>query len=198
MVAGLGIRRVPGGVGWSFGLTPDPLILANKINNFGHNIRDFRPAFRRAIKEVMAPSFKMNFHKHGRPRWPELSETTEAIKGHARPLVRTGELLRVVGLVKIWHLTRYSATVEGLPDNVWYGAVHQLGAASAGAGSPAATKRIVKRRWGVKFEGSRPADKAGRVNIPARPFLMFQPEDYPRIHQIFDEWLDEQMAEAGL
>lgn len=198
MVAGLGIRSVRGGVGWTFTFAnPGPLILADKINNFGHNIQDFRPAFRRAIKEVMAPSFKMNFHKHGRPRWPALADSTVAQKGgETNPLVRTGELLRVVGLVKIWTLTQTSATVQGLPSNVWYGAIHQGGVQSGGNSAPAAARRIVKRKWGIKMTGTR--DRDGAINIPARPFLMFQPQDYPLIHKVFEEWVAEQEAKAGL
>jgi len=39
--------------------------------------------------------------------------------------------------------------------------------------------------------------EGGTINMPARPFLMFQPEDEDAIEEIFHKWLDVRFIAAG-
>jgi phage gpG-like protein len=39
--------------------------------------------------------------------------------------------------------------------------------------------------------------KLNAASIPARPFVLFQPEDEEAIERVFSDWLDERIARAG-
>lgn len=126
-----------------------------------------------AVKKVMQPSIRQNFNMGGRPeKWAPLSEDTiRARRGDSRILVDTGDLRFVASAFFIWTITDSSATVRDLPEFVWYGKVHQAGSKKAGKGA------------------SNISEGLGYVNIPARPFILFQPEDAKKIEDIFADWV---------
>jgi len=172
--------------------------MARKIDKLGLDIRSFKEPLSRAIKQVVIPSITMNFHKHGRPRWPELSPDTIAKKGHARPLLLTGDLQKTMKLFSIWHVDREKALLANLPNNVWYGVVHQ-----AGYGGRAQSIRVVN--IGTGAAGQTGATFGNPLNfseetgaIPARPFVLLQTQDEVAITQVFEEWLEERITRAGL
>jgi phage virion morphogenesis protein len=180
MVNGLRIRngmtsdKLPPGISWTFKFEPSVAIQAAGIRQFAHGIEDMRVPLTKAVKQVMQPSIRRNFNVGGRPAWEPLSEDTiKAKRGDARILIDSGNLLFVASMFAIWTITDNSATVRDLPSMVRYGKVHQKGAKKAGSGSNGTNGR-------------------GYVNIPARPFIMVQPEDEEKIREIFARWLGRQ------
>jgi phage gpG-like protein len=51
--------------------------------------------------------------------------------------------------------------------------------------------------WGKRADKHGPAP-AGQAAIPPRPFIMFQEEDIDAIQNIFAEWVEDKVREAGL
>lgn len=171
-------------------------IMARRVEKLGMDIRSFREPLKRAIQKVIIPSIAMNFHKHGRVppgsnappgRWAELAESTIAQKGHSRPLLLTGELQKTMRQFNIWHVDHEKALLANLPQNVWYGVVHQQGMESWDIIEyrEAASRRLITEK--VASQGS----------VPARPFVVLQPEDEEAIEEIFLDWLDERAMRAG-
>lgn len=179
MVAGLRVRSgmttamLPPGVSWTFDFSPSVAIQAGGIRKFAKDVGDFRVPLTLSVKTVMQPSIRRNFNSGGRPSWDPLSEDTIRAKGgDARILIDSGNLRFVASMFAIWTITDVSATVRDLPNMVWYGKVHQAGAKKAAIASDG------NGGYGIGF-----------VNIPARPFIMVQPEDEDRIADIFELWL---------
>lgn len=109
-------------------MLPPGSILEQDMKGIGYDIRSFREPFKRVIQQVMAPSIDKNFEVGGRPPWPPLTEETIAIKeGDDRPLIRSGTLRRTAQQLNVWTITPDEAHVSGLPDQAWYGIVHQFG-----------------------------------------------------------------------
>lgn len=150
-----------------FDFQPSPAIIAASIDKLGMDIRSFREPLKRAIKEVMIPSFRKNFTQGGRPSWQPLSDVTVELRGSATPiLIRSGRLMRTMEQESIWTVTEEHAVIENLPQQVWYGMLHQSG----------------NRRKSV---------------TPARPFALIQPEDEEKILEVFDNWFAERAARVG-
>lgn len=169
-------------------------IMARRVDKLGLDIRSFREPLKRSLVQVIIPSILMNFHKHGRPRWQPLSEYTIAQKGSPVPLVRSGMLKRVMGQQNIWHLDSEKLLLANLPESVWYGVIHQ-----AGIGDQAAEADMwfdpVAQAWVNVGESSYESDTR---NIPARPFVLIQPDEWEKIDEIFLDWLDERARAADL
>lgn len=130
----------------------------------GASFRSMREPLKRAVSKVLIPSIGANFASGGRPSWPGLKRGT-LDAGGSRPLVRSGTLEGVATSPGIWSYDVDMAYVTGLPG-AQYGGVHQFGADSSGHGA----------------------------KIPARPFLVIQPEDEEAIEEVFAEWVDERIV----
>lgn len=199
----------------SFDFQPSIGILARDVNKLGFDIADFKEPLQKSIKEVMIPSFEKNFAAEGRPSWVPMSEATKAIRqgrigggggGGSKLLNRTGALRAVVTQESLWSVTDTFAAVRELPASVWYGNVQQAGyggmarqvkaqmkkGVSAQAAAKAALKALDK-----KILSGAAASGGAAVNIPARPFVMFQDEDEDAIMEVFDKWLGEIMLASG-
>lgn len=173
---------------------PSMGILARRVDKLGADIRSFRVPLKRMIKEVVIPSIRTNFITSGRPAWQPLEQKTiqrKSKKGQsAQPLIASGRLIRKMGQLNIWHIDTEKAMILDLPADVWYGKVHQ-----AGLGSTARTVSVKNISTG-KVETFQEADEGG--GIPARPFVMVQPEDIDRMEKIMADWVDERVRQAGL
>lgn len=168
---------------------PSVGILARKVEKFGLDIRSFREPLRRAVQRVIIPSIRTNFDSGGRPAWPELAAGTISQKnGNSSPLIRTGALRRTMGYLNIWNIDSEKAMITDLPQSVWYGKVHQ-------AGHGGVTTTFVRN---VSSGAMTAITEGAEGGIPARPFVMVQPEDIDNIERVFDEWLAEKMLRAGL
>jgi phage gpG-like protein len=200
----------------AFKFKPSIGILARDINKFGIDIRSYRQPLIRAIKQVMIPSFRQNFQEEGRPPWEPMSEATEMIReieGSTGPLLdRSGKLKRVAQQQNIWTVTRESASIQDLPQRVWYGKLHQDGSGGMGRRIKAEVKKAASR--GERIGPGEAARRANRgldkdimsgkargggatVNIPARPFIVFQEEDMDGVYEVFQKWLEERAIGAG-
>lgn len=134
----------------------------------------FKKPLQKCVKDVIIPSIQKNFDVGGRPSWAPYSQETldfhkmlgESVSDSL--LVKTGALKSAMGSESIWTITGNEAYIAGLPDNVWYGALHQAG-----------------------YPGG-----SGNGPIPARPFAMIQEEDMPAIDKIFDTWLHQAIIKA--
>lgn len=171
--------------------TESILVSAKKMDRLGGMLKDFRVPLRRSLRQVIIPSIQQNFIKGGRPRWEPLAESTIRQKnGNARPLRRTDNLMRTMSESRIWKINRERVVLDDLPQSVWYGKVHQNGLDRTtiirGALNPLTGRR------GPDISEQSPG------GIPARPFITLQDSDLPEIDRIFAEWVDEQIAKAGL
>lgn len=158
----------------SIDLSPPPYILAEEVDHLAVLMQDMTEPLRKAVLEVMIPSFQENFAMGGRPSWEPVSDATQVIKGalHAssQTLVRTGALQHAMADISIWDINQDIAQITSLPAEVYYGSVHQDGSRSGGG------------------RGS---------NIPARPFAVIQDQDETRIEEVFDNWLGDKIAGVG-
>jgi phage gpG-like protein len=166
-------------------------IFATKLDKLGMDIRSFREPLKRSVQQVAIPSIRVNFIKSGRPRWAELAPSTVAQKGgYMKPLIRTGALMRTMGYLNIWTLTKDRAFIADLPSSIWYGKVQQNGGGGGSRRSPGVLNPLTGKRGPDIIESG--------GGIPARPFVMLQDSDIPKIHKVFDDWLAERIARAGL
>jgi len=197
-------------VGWQ--ITPSIGIVAKDIDRMGLALASFKEPLEKSIKDVMMPSIRKNFESGGRPeKWPPLAEYTLQVKGLAgveggdKPLIRTGALQRGASSFKIWDIGNTSATVRSLPDNIWYGAIHQQGSggfapfvakASKSLGSKAGGLAVLKQAFKLLDE-ARGSGGHKAVQIPQRRFIMFQEDDIDDIQDIFYLWMVKQTIEFG-
>jgi phage gpG-like protein len=195
----------------SFTFKPSIGIVASRVNKLSLDIRSFRVPLTRSVKQVMIPSFQKNFTSGGRPAWEPLAEETIARKKSDRILVDTGRLQRVVGQLNIWSIGKTTATIRDLPEAVSYGLVHQAGTSGGGRSFGSFARRVLDIKPGEKMGhgdfvdamkiqsnmergGNLSGSRGNTATIPARPFVMMQPEDEKDIEQVFARWLDERLA----
>ena len=133
--------------------------------SLGVDLRSMREPLKRAVKDVMLPSFHQNFDSEGRPSW------TPAARSYGHSLLHdSGRLENGATVLGNWDFDRERAQLNpaSLVSRVGVKIIHQTGFSR-------------KTRKGVH-------------TIPARPFIMMQAEDEEKIEQIFDDWLNERVA----
>lgn len=186
-------------VGLQFDFKPSIGLNAKALDKLGLDIRSFREPLKRSIQQVLAPSFKKNFQAGGRPdKWVPLAPQTVAMRGGATGpiLVRTGRLRDTIQQFNIWSVNDTQAAITSLPDKIKYGNVHQEGLTGEAA-MKQAMKGMHKRRVAPSGPGSKPKRSGSAAEIPARPFVMIQDEDYDAIQNVFEKWFLERMAASG-
>lgn len=198
----------------AFDFQPTIGILARAVDKLGLDIESFEEPLTRAVREVMIPSIDQNFASQGRPRWEPLSEVTLAIRQREgsgnKILQRTGRLREAATSLDIWDIDGERAVIKELPQDVWYGTIHQAGYGSMGgaitsqirkgASASEAARRVQSDLDARLREAMRTGTRVkarSAAPIPARPFVVIQPEDEERIVDVFDQWLGEKMGEAG-
>jgi phage gpG-like protein len=169
---------------------------AKAFSTLDADIRSFREPLKRSIQQVIAPSIGQNFVSHGRPEaWHPYAEATINMKandpknkfGPDDILRRSGLLWKTMQQFNIWTVTTTQAAILQLPEKIWYGALHQ-----AGFGISAADVTPSKGAF-LSPDELRNLGGAGTINIPARPFVMFQTQDIDRIQEVFANWLQERV-----
>lgn len=187
--------RTPGGI-LLFEFQPSIGILADKIEKLAGQIDNFREPLVKSVQTVIIPSIRKNFASEGRPPWDPLSEVTVKRRGGDRgPILRrTGRLERTATQTSIWTITNTAASIQHWPESTWYGALHQAGY----GGQQAKPVKKASKKLGVVTAAELMAGgtERGTGVIPARPFIMYQEEDIPKIHEIFDQWLDKKIAQT--
>jgi phage gpG-like protein len=204
----------------SFEFSPSIGIMAKRFAALADELEDLREPLTRAVEDVMTLSILENFMQGGRPQWEPLAEDT--LKKRQRDgtgsmiLVRSGNLAEVASSKEIWSIGRQTALVRALPQKAWYGKIHQAGTSATASGGnwfekyqtaarkvlgPKASQKEVDSHAYALFDerarGYGPSPRSS-TEIPARAFIMFQDEDIDAIEQIFLEWLEEKIQEAGL
>ena len=130
-----------------------------------------RPLNRASI--IMRQSVDKNFRVGGRPKWKPLAASTikRRRKGSSRPLLNTGIHIRDTIRTES---DAYSARVG--PGFGPIPRVHQFGL------NETIAVRSYVRKGGVTVRAH-----TMHQNIPARPYLVFQPEDIVRIVKLFED-----------
>jgi phage virion morphogenesis protein len=162
------------------------------LNLLGRRARNLKPAFS-LIGEIVRTSIVRNFEKSGRPReWKGHSETTEKRRGKgAKILQDQGAAGGLSGSIK-W---KASADKVKIGTNKVYGAVHQYGAKKGSFGIVAVNiqshlrKAVSGKSYKVKAHTRKVSLPWG--DIPARPFLMVQDEDWTEILAALNDYLME-------
>jgi phage gpG-like protein len=101
--------------------------------------------------------------------------------------------------LNIWTITTDKASIQTLPDKIWYGYVHQAGTGNAGTAAEASggTAEGFQKMMDDVLSGSFGTERG--MNIPARPFAMIQTEDMDAIQTEWEIWLNERVvAKLGL
>ena len=151
------------------------------IDKRAHNLT---PAWQQ-VGALMLRSVQKNFAAQGRPtRWLPLSLSTLGIlarkvkrggKGQTRAHARHSRLTNKQILIDTVHLKNsinYQAIANGVEvgTNTVYGLIHQMGGM---------------------------AGRGRKVRIPARPYLVVQDEDVPRVEQILGDYVVKGQASSG-
>ena len=169
-------------------------IVAARIDVLGAKVESFEEPLRKAIREVIIPSIQMNFDVGGRPSWAPLSQATEEIRQmmgevlSTKILVKTGALRNAMRDEGIWTVNSGMAILASLPENVWYGNIHQGGFEGRDSRTTSGKGYVSSRAEWNKQKGV--------SAIPERPFAVLQPKDEEDITDIFVEWLGEKIEEA--
>jgi len=189
-------------------LEPSIGIAAGRIKRLGLDIRSFKEPLTTAIKTVVIPSIRKNFDEGGRPTpWEPLAEFTIKMRHYqAWPILRrTGALRKAATQFNIWTVSTTSAAIRSLPQKVWYGYVHQAGYGSFSLFTTEASKRLgpgasqkdVNNEAFKLMDAVRGEGRAAAIHIPARPFIMFQQEDFEKITAVFYEWMVSRAERVG-
>ena len=202
------------GIGPTVQFSPSIGILIGRLDKLGVDIRSFRVPLHDAVQQVMIPSIRRNFEEEsarsgpiGVP-WEPLSDFSLTMRD--RGLVRfheggargtsildaTGKLKRKATQLNLWTIDNTKAEVRDIPQSVWYGKVHQSGypsgvaQAARVAAKGGATAGSIGAGLRELVSVGRPL-KQGREApvVPARPFLVVQPEDEEKVKAVFVAWL---------
>lgn len=187
-----------------FEFSPSLAFTAKNFETLGVDVRSFRVPLKTSIQEVIAPSIGANFLAGGRPEaWTPLQDDTIVVKGNSPrtkypvsdPLMRSGLLFKTMQQYNIWTVTTTEASIQSLPDKIWYGNLHQSGlgslgptAAQASGGTMAGFRSMIEN---VLAAGA--SSERGKY-IPARPFAMVQTEDLDKIVAVFTVWINARIA----
>jgi len=152
------------------------------------SMADLTPAMR-VVGETVRTSVIRNFEVGGRPRWKPLSPVTLARRKGGKVLMIRGLAGGLAGSI---HARAYrDRAVVG--TNKVYAAVHQFGAKKGSFGQITFTVRehLRRTRSGKKVK-VREHKRTARLpwgDIPARPFLMVQEEDWEEIREALADYI---------
>lgn len=151
-------------VDMQFTFRPSLGLSARRLDRLGLDIRSMREPLKRSIQQVLAPSFRANFVAGGRPI------PWEPLADFTVEQRGNSEPI----LVRSGLLMR---TISQL--SIWSIDMHK-----------AALLDLPRKIWYGKLQ------QAGRddQNLPARPFVMIQDDDYDKIERVFQVWLAERIA----
>ncbi len=167
----LGLGSTAGmNIGTDVQFTPSIFMITKGVRETVKGIKSVREPMKRAIRDVMSPSIKLNFSRGGRPKkWLPLAPDTikirqrEGFNGSGPVLIRTRKLRNAAIAQARWKIDgiRGQALYGNFPARAKYGPIHQIG---------------VRKDAG---------------SIPARPFAVIQEQDMDEIKKVFADWLME-------
>ena len=153
-------------------------------------MRNPEPAMK-LIGGIVRSSVARNFEKEGRPtKWARHSKTTEKRRGKGAKILRNrGFGGGLAGSVH-YNAARNSVVIS---SNKEYAAVHQFGAKKGSFGTFVvkvdAHKRKMKNGTIVGVRAHERNAKLPWGNIPARPFLMIQDQDWAEIKAALNDFV---------
>lgn len=136
-------------------------VLETAIDMIEARLTDFSEPLKVALTDIILPSVAENFARQGRPPWQPLALSTVISRGY-----KTGPILYRTGKL-------YNAATD--PTN-WTVTRDML-----------ALTNISSK---VKYAGVHQMG-APRANIPARPYVEYQPQDIEDITVLFGLWIDD-------
>lgn len=187
-------------------IEPSPVLLAAQMMATASDLEDFREPLERCVKNVMMPSIRKNFDVQGRPSWAPLSQATlnrrkSSSSGTSnRILSRTAALRRRAASLKIWTIRKDAAFIEDLGDGnggVPWAKLHQEGYEGSGSSIGRLVRNGVPQVPSARMREGDEVVEGYVGDIPARPFLVVQPEDEEKMEEEFDKWVGETFAHNG-
>jgi len=170
------------------------VIIAVKINDrkvkallsrMQRNLGDLTPATK-IIGSIIRTSIIRNFEKSGRPgKWKKHSRLTEKRRGKGAKILMAQGLAGGLAASINYQAGKNSVKIG---TNKIYGAVHQFGAKKGSFGSVTANIKEHLRK-GTKVKGHTRKMKLPWGDIPARPFLMVQDEDWTEIRAALSDYI---------
>jgi phage gpG-like protein len=153
--------------------------LRRTLDKAGKGLEDFKKPLERC-GIIMYQSISQNFASGGRPSWAGHAPLTTKLRGGGQILVDRGQLRSSVtskgGAGSKYKLTKSQLTIgsnlKARGSGKLLAEIHQFG---QGAG--------VHKVFG----------KPSKRGMPARPFLMIQDEDIPKLEKVFEQYIDEVM-----
>jgi len=170
------------------------VIIAVKINDrkvkallgrMQRNLGDLTPATK-IIGSIIRTSVVRNFEKSGRPaKWKKHSRLTAKRRGKgAKILMAQGLAGGLAGSIN-YQAGKNSVKIG---TNKIYGAIHQFGAKKGSFGTVTANISPYFRQ-GIKVKEHTRKMKLPWGDIPARPFLMIQNEDWTEIRAALNDYI---------
>ncbi len=167
----------------------DDAALQKELKGIVKRAEDLTPAMK-LIGNIVRTSVVRNFEKEGRPvRWKKHSKQTEKQRGKGATILRKeGHLMN-----SIHPEASKNGVVVSTGTGIKYAAVHQFGAKKGSFG-----------RFLVKINKHNRTVKSGRIvevkahtremalpwgDIPARPFMMIQDEDWDEIKATLKQYV---------
>jgi phage gpG-like protein len=116
---------------WNYkGRTGKEVFFHTAIGDFQAGLKDWAPAFRGMVEEVLEPTVMEQFATSGHGEWAELAPSTIRYKGHARILSDTGRLESSFQRGGGEHVEEIGRTTLVWGSRVPYGIFHQTGTGS--------------------------------------------------------------------
>lgn len=162
----------------------------NLLARIQKRFRDLTPAMK-LIGAIVRTSIVRNFEKEGRPgKWAGHSDITEKRRGKGAKILQDKGFHG--GLVASIHLKAYKDRVVAGTNKI-YAAVHQFGAKKGSFGTVTAKIRehVRKLKSGKRSTVGAHTRKMKLPwgDIPARPFMMVQKEDWEEIRDALSDFL---------
>ncbi|WP_051327184.1 phage virion morphogenesis protein [Desulfatibacillum aliphaticivorans] len=169
-------------------ISVDDAEVAGLLGKLLQRLGDLTPVME-VIGEIVHASILRNFEVGGRPAWQGLSDVTISRriaekKWPGQILVRSGELMR-------------SISYQAFPDKVVLSAnsikaaTLHFGARKGQFGQKVVRVKSFTRRDGVKVSSHNRKTTLPWGDIPARPFMMVQPEDWGEIRESLVDILEQ-------
>ena len=155
------------------------------IRRIQKNLGDLTPVMK-IIGSTVRTSIIRNFEKSGRPtKWKKHSKQTEDRRGKGAKILMAQGFAG--GLAASINYRAHKKSVK-VGTNKIYGAVHQFAAKKGSFGSIVANIKAHLRK-GVKVKAHERKMKLPWGDIPARPFLMIQDEDWTEIRAALNDYI---------
>jgi len=148
---------------------------------------DLAPAMR-ILGNIVRTSVIRNFEAGGRPRWKPLSPVTLAGRKGGKILMRQGFAGGLAGSINV----RAEKDRAIVGTNKAYAAVHQFGARKGSFGTFTFRVREHMRKLAGKHIKVREHTRTMSLpwgDIPARPYLMVQDEDWVEMREALQEYI---------